>query len=92
MGQKRLNLSRYGVYFAYSVDLVPEKFYPYRVFIGVSGVNLDRVSPYPEFITHKVNIVAFVLQFNKLVQKLVAVFLHSHSKGNHHIFIVDWVT
>ena len=74
----RLDLARHGVYFTNPVNLVTEKFHPYSVFVGVGGVNLHRVSPYPEFIAHKINIVAFVLQIDKLVQKLIAVFFHSN--------------
>ena len=67
VGQKRLDLARHGVNFTDSINLVSEKLHPYSVFVGVCGVNLDRVSPYPEFVSHKINIVALVLQIDKLV-------------------------
>jgi len=88
MRKQRLDFAGHGVYFAYPVNLVTEKFNPNGIFLRIGGKYLHRVAPHPEFIADKINIVPLILQIHQLAQKLIAAFLHSRAEGYHHVFII----
>ena len=89
MGKGAFDLSGQGVYFAYTVDLVSEKFHSYGVFHRVCGEDFHNVSPDPEFVSGKVNIVALILYVHKAAKQIVSVHFLTRAERNHHIFIVN---
>ena len=71
-----LSLARNRVKLRYSVYFIAEEFDSYCIFKRINRKNLDNVSPDSEFISDKIYIVSLVLNFNKLLYKLLTAFLH----------------
>ena len=88
MGKTALYLTRNYIYLGYSVYLIAEKFYSYRLVRCTSGrENFKHIAPYPELVTDKVHIVALVLYFNKPFDYIVTTAFLSLTDRKH-IFTV----
>ena len=77
MRKNSLNLARKRINFGNSVNLIPEEFNADCVSVTSGRKDFDRISAHAEFVTYEINIVSFILNFNKLIDKLVALLRHS---------------
>ena len=57
--------------FAYSFDLVAEKFNPYRLVVPERRKYLDDIPSYTEFVTYKINVVSLILNIGQLADDRV---------------------
>ena len=90
--QNRLKLACQRIDLGDAVDLVAEKFdADYRI-IGRRRKNLHHISSDPEFVSDKIDIVALILQLDKLFDELVAAFFHSRAQRNYHISVINRVS
>ena len=66
MRKAAFHLACHYIYLGYSVYLITEKFYPYRLVGRTSRrENLKYIASYPELVTDEIHIVAFILYFDK---------------------------
>ncbi len=91
MLQKSLELPGERIDFRDAVDLVAEKFHPDGGVVRLCGKNFHHIAVHAEFVSHKIDVVPLVLDFDQLFQKLVPVFLHPGPQGNHHGAVIDRV-
>ena len=73
------------------VDLVAEKLHPDGVVVGVGQMDLQGISPHPEAVAVKADVVALVLDLHQLAADLVPVPYLAGAQGDHHVGIVDRV-
>ena len=73
------------------VNLVAEELHPDGPSGPVSRVHLQGISPDPELVSGKIQVVPLVPDFRQFFQNLVHRTLLPHPQGNHHAFIVDGV-
>ena len=92
MRQNSLCLAGKGVNLTNTVNLIAEKLHTDSSTVTAGGKNLHRVSSNSEFITHKVNIITLVLNFDQLVYQLVSVLLHTLTERDNHIFIIHRIS
>ena len=92
MGNNIFGFPRKWINLRNTVNFVTEKFNSYCSITCINGINFNNITSYSELISYKVDIVAFILNFNKLVNKLISVFLHPLTQRNHHITVVYRVT
>ena len=83
------HFTRHNIYLGYSVYLITEKFYPYRLVRCTSGrENLKHIASYPELVTDKIHIVAFILYFYKLFYYIVTASLLSLADRKHILAVI----
>ena len=68
-----------------AVDLIPEELHPQGPGLIVGRVDLHRVSPDPEHIALKGDVVALIPVLHQAAQQLVPVEGHARAQGDHHL-------
>ena len=86
-----LQLAGQRMDFADTVYLIPKKLHADNSFAGAAGENLHHVSPDPEFVADKIDVVALILQLDQLGEQIVPLFSHTRPQRNHHAAVVDRV-
>ena len=86
-----LNLARQRVNLAYPVNLIAEKFNTNRLAAAPCRENFNGVAADSELVSDEINVVSLILNFNKLVNQLVALLGHTLAKRNNHILIINGV-
>ena len=80
MPEQSLELARERIDLGDTVDLVTEKLNADNGIVRSRGKNLNNISPYPELVADKVDVVSLVLKLYKLFNKIIAGFFHSRAK------------
>ena len=80
MGKGGDDISRYHLNFRYPVYLIAEKFHTYSVFRRACGEYLHHVSTHSELVSHKVHVVALILNGYQPTQKLLTGHFHALSQ------------
>ena len=63
-----------------AVNLIPKKLNTNGSISRISRKNLHHITMNAEFITHKVDVVAFILNIHQFVEQLIPVFLHTRAQ------------
>ena len=74
------------------VDLVTEELHPDSSAAPVSRINLQGITPNPEFISGKIQVISFIADLGQFLQHRIQRVFIAYPKGNDHALIINRVT